>query len=87
MLIRKLSAVSTTGTTGRAAAAVSKASPVIHPSLGASGAIYAAVTLSALAFPDSQVAIIFLPWLAVPITYGVGSMVLLDIMGVIRGWQ
>jgi rhomboid-like protein len=58
----------------------------VLPSLGASGAIYAAVTLTALAFPDAQVQPIFLP-ISVSITTGVGALVLADIVGVLRGWQ
>jgi rhomboid-like protein len=59
----------------------------IAPSLGASGAIYAAVTASALAFPDANVSLIFLPFVSLPIGAGVGGMVALDIIGIIRGWR
>ncbi|KIK90515.1 hypothetical protein PAXRUDRAFT_831635 [Paxillus rubicundulus Ve08.2h10] len=59
----------------------------ILPSLGASGAIYAAVTVSALAFPDAQVQLIFMPFFPISITAGVGGLVLLDIVGIIRGWK
>ncbi|KAF8127362.1 hypothetical protein EV363DRAFT_1515011, partial [Boletus edulis] len=58
----------------------------ILPSLGASGAIYAAVTLTALAFPDAQVQPIFIP-ISMSITTGVGALVLADIVGVLRGWK
>ena len=58
----------------------------ILPSLGASGAIYAAVTLTALAFPDAQVQPFFLP-IGISITTGVGALVLADMVGVLRGWQ
>ena len=58
----------------------------VLPSLGASGAIYAAVTLTALAFPDAQVQPIFVP-ISVSISTGVGAMVLADILGVLRGWK
>lgn len=58
----------------------------ILPSLGASGAIYAAVTLTALAFPDAQVQPIFVP-ISISITTGVGAMVLADIVGALRGWK
>lgn len=58
----------------------------IKPSLGSSGAIYAMVTMSALAFPDAQLMFMFLP-IHVPITVGVGGMVALDMFGIIRGWQ
>ncbi|KAJ7504403.1 hypothetical protein B0H11DRAFT_1710157, partial [Mycena galericulata] len=60
--------------------------PDIGGSLGASGAIYAAVTLSALANPNAKVSPVFLP-LPIPIQYGVGGMVMLDIIGLLRGWR
>jgi rhomboid-like protein len=59
----------------------------ILPSLGASGAIYAAVTVSALAFPDAQVSLIFPPFISLPIQAGVGGLVMLDMIGIIRGWR
>lgn len=58
----------------------------ILPSLGASGAIYATVTLTALAFPDAQVFLLFPP-IPLPITWGVGGMVALDVIGILRGWR
>ncbi|RDB15879.1 Presenilins-associated rhomboid-like protein, mitochondrial [Hypsizygus marmoreus] len=61
--------------------------PDILPSLGASGAIYGAVTLTALAFPESQVALFIPPSYPVSIQYGVGGLVLLDVIGVMRGWR
>ncbi|QRV74115.1 rhomboid family protein [Ceratobasidium sp. AG-Ba] len=63
------------------------AAMTIAPSLGASGAIYATVTASALAFPDANVSLIFLPFVSVPIGAGVGAMVCLDVLGIIRGWR
>nr|KIR88572.1 rhomboid-like protein [Cryptococcus tetragattii IND107] len=59
----------------------------ILPSLGASGAIYAALTLTACSFPDSSVGIIFIPFLSIPIGWGVGGMVAMDLLGLIRGWR
>ena len=59
----------------------------ILPSLGASGAIYALVTMTALAYPDAQVFLLFPPGLPLPITWGVGGMVALDVVGVLRGWK
>lgn len=59
----------------------------ILPSLGASGAVYAAVTLSALAFPDAEVRLLFPPFFPIPIIQGVGGLVLLDVVGAIRGWK
>ncbi|KAL5513208.1 hypothetical protein ACEPAH_3606 [Sanghuangporus vaninii] len=58
----------------------------ILPSLGASGAIYATVTMTALAYPDAQVFLLFPP-IPLPITWGVGGLVLMDVIGVIKGWR
>lgn len=43
--------------------------------------------MSALAFPDAQVYLLFLPGVPLPITAGVGGMVCLDVLGIIRGWR
>ncbi|ODO05509.1 hypothetical protein I350_04560 [Cryptococcus amylolentus CBS 6273] len=59
----------------------------ILPSLGASGAIYAALTMTACAFPDSAVGIIFIPFVTIPIGWGVAGMVAVDMIGLIRGWR
>lgn len=69
-----------------AASRASRAAEIL-PSLGASGAIYAAVTLTALAFPDAVVSLIFPPTWPIPIQLGVGALVLVDVLGVIRGWR
>jgi len=70
-----------------AAESASGSSQRILPSLGASGAIYAAVTLTALAFPETEVSLIFPPTPPIPVQYGVGGLVLLDIVGALRGWR
>ncbi|KAH9479680.1 Presenilins-associated rhomboid-like protein, mitochondrial [Psilocybe cubensis] len=59
----------------------------ILPSLGASGAVYAAVTMTALAFPDSQIALFIPPSYPINIQYGVGGLMLLDVIGIARGWR
>jgi rhomboid-like protein len=59
----------------------------INPSLGASGAVYACVTMVALAYPDSDVSIIFLPIISIPMPVGVLGMVAVDIIGILRGWR
>ena len=59
----------------------------ILPSLGASGAIYAAVTLTAFAFPETEISLIFPPTNPIPIQWGVGGLVLLDVLGALRGWR
>jgi rhomboid-like protein len=64
----------------------SGAPPFIRGSLGASGAIYACVTLTAMAYPDLKISLLFLPW-GVPIRLGVGAMMTLDLVGIIRGWR
>lgn len=61
--------------------------PEILPSLGASGAIYAAVTMTALAFPDSQIALFIPPSYPINIQWGVGGLVALDMIGILRGWR
>ncbi|KAJ2930532.1 hypothetical protein H1R20_g6565, partial [Candolleomyces eurysporus] len=71
----------------QAAAAVNKAVPTILPSLGASGAIYAALTVTALAFPDSQVALFIPPSYPINIQYAVSGLVCLDAIGILRGWR
>ncbi|KAH9987133.1 hypothetical protein BJV74DRAFT_774361 [Russula compacta] len=61
--------------------------PTILPSLGASGAIYGTVIISTLAFPEAEVSLVFPPTPSFPIQYGVGGMVLLDCIGILRGWR
>lgn len=56
-------------------------------SLGSSGAVYSALVMSAFAFPDAQLAIIFLPWVSVPIGMGVVGVVAMDVVGILRGWR
>jgi len=76
--------------TAAAAAAGSSASTVkeaILPSLGISGAIYSTVIITALAYPQSEVALIFPPTPPIPIQWGVGALVALDVVGVLRGWR
>ncbi len=58
-----------------------------HASLGSSGAIYAGLVMSSLAFPQASVGLIFLPFVSFPIGAGVGAMVALDVVGIIRGWK
>lgn len=44
-------------------------------SLGSSGAIYAAFVLSACAYPQASISILFLPFTAIPIQYGMAGYV------------
>jgi len=64
-----------------------KTIPDILPSLGSSGAIYATVTVTALAFPDSQIALFIPPSYPINIQWGVGGLVALDMIGILRGWR
>lgn len=57
------------------------------PSLGSSGAVYSAFVMSALAYPDARISLIFLPMFTLPIGTGVGCMVAADMLGVLRGWK
>lgn len=59
----------------------------ILPSLGASGAIYSAVVVTALAYPHSEIALLFPPTPPIPIQWGVGALIALDCVGVVRGWR
>ncbi|KIM88094.1 hypothetical protein PILCRDRAFT_813998 [Piloderma croceum F 1598] len=76
-----------------AAKSASKSSSLIRPvmdilpSLGASGAIYAAASLTALGFPDSEFGLLFLPTYGIPSQWGMGGIVLMDIIGIMRGWR
>lgn len=67
--------------------ATAREAPTILPSLGASGAIYAAVTYTALAFPETSISLLFPPTPPIPIQMGVGGFVLIDIIGALRGWR
>ena len=70
-----------------AATDAATAAPTILPSLGASGAIYSTIVMSALAFPDAEVALVFPPTPSFPIEYGACGLVLLDCIGILRGWR
>lgn len=85
-MIQKLSS-SLSSVAKRPATDAAAATPTIIPSLGASGAIYGTVIISTLAFPDAEVSLVFPPTPSFPIQYGVGGLVLLDCIGVLRGWR
>ena len=61
--------------------------PPILPSLGASGAIYAAATMTACAFPESQLALFIPPSYPINIQYGIGGLMMIDAIGIMRGWR
>jgi rhomboid-like protein len=88
-MIRRISSSlsSFSRTNARSTTDAAAATPTILPSLGASGAIYGTVIISALAFPQAEVSLVFPPTPPFPIQYGVGGLVLLDCIGVLRGWR
>ncbi|TIC20636.1 hypothetical protein E3Q13_00386 [Wallemia mellicola] len=59
----------------------------LMPSLGASGAVYSTLVMSAYSNPDIKVNLIFFPWFGFPISTGVLAMVGFDIFGLLRGWK
>lgn len=63
------------------------ANQAVLPSLGASGAIYATLTMTALAFPDASISLIFVPWVPIPIGAGMVGMIAVDLLGMVRGWK
>jgi rhomboid-like protein len=67
--------------------ALSKARRAIRPSLGASGAVYGTVVVTALAMPDTPIQLLFMPFLAAPIRWGAAGLVAMDTVGIIRGWR
>lgn len=79
-------AVAASSASAAQAAVVSKIPPIL-PSLGASGAVYAAATMTALAFPESQVALFIPPTYPINIQYGIGGLMLMDVIGILRGWR
>ncbi|KAI0083753.1 hypothetical protein BDY19DRAFT_975842 [Irpex rosettiformis] len=68
-------------------AASRKVASVIRPSLGISGAVYAGMVLTALAYPQAVANLVFLPIFPIPIQWAVGACVAFDIYGLIRGLQ
>ncbi len=88
-VMQKLSSSLSSAAKSSARSGADAAAPTstILPSLGASGAIYSTVILSALAFPEAEVSLVFPPTPSFPIQYAVGGFVLLDCIGVLRGWK
>jgi rhomboid-like protein len=79
-------AAASSSTAVKSAAAVSKIPPIL-PSLGASGAVYAAATMTALAFPTAQIALLIPPSYPIDIQYGIGAVMMFDVIGIMRGWR
>jgi rhomboid-like protein len=67
--------------------ALSRVRNAFRPSLGASGAVYSTLILTALAVPDTAVQLLFLPFLTLPIKLGAAGLVTMDTVGIIRGWR
>ena len=57
------------------------------PSLGASGAVYSCLVITALAFPNAEVALFFPPGFSMNIQTGVAGAILFDLTGIILGWS
>ncbi|KAF2436216.1 hypothetical protein EJ08DRAFT_579224 [Tothia fuscella] len=58
-----------------------------RPGLGASGAVYSMLVVSAMAYPKMAVSLIFLPMVPISIGYAVPGMCLVDAVGILRGWH
>ena len=76
----------TTRSSARAAMESGKI-PTILPSLGASGAIYSTMSLTALAYPKSSVYLIFFPFVPIKIGYAMSGVFAFEIIGILRGWR
>jgi membrane associated rhomboid family serine protease len=90
MMVRRLSTTVMAAPTVKPAEMIAQQTSrktTILPSLGISGAVYGAVTLTTLAFPDTEVSLMIPPTYPIPIQYGVGALVTMDIIGVLRGWR
>lgn len=66
---------------------VAKSTVGRQASLGSSGAVYAALVMSACAFPDAKLGIILLPFVTFPIGVGVAGLVALDVAGIVLRWR
>ncbi|CCL98567.1 uncharacterized protein FIBRA_00567 [Fibroporia radiculosa] len=71
----------------RASPNTTEAAAKIPVSLGASGAVYATLTFVALAYPDTDLATKIPPTFPIPIQWGLCSLLVLDVMGIWRGWR
>src|SRR4051812_46834727 len=83
VLLPRMIANVTKGATEKIAPAVA---PIL-PSIGASGAIWASLMLTSLAWPHTTVTLVFLPFVPISIGTGVFGLVALDVVGLIRGWR
>ncbi|KAI0946945.1 hypothetical protein AcV7_009521 [Taiwanofungus camphoratus] len=67
--------------------AAKEQSLTIPPSLGSSGAVYSTLVVVAMAYPDTELALKIPPAFPIPIQYGVGTLLAVDILGALRGWR
>ncbi|KAJ6607477.1 hypothetical protein B0H10DRAFT_2071460 [Mycena sp. CBHHK59/15] len=65
----------------------SRSNNPLTPRVCGTGALYALMTLTALGFPSAEIALFYPPNYSVPVQWTVGSLVLLDIVGIWRGWK
>ncbi|KAF8517891.1 hypothetical protein BU17DRAFT_91319 [Hysterangium stoloniferum] len=61
--------------------------PPILPSLGASGAIWGCVSLTALACPEARASLIFPSSISFSLPTGAACFLALDVLGILRGWR
>jgi len=96
LVSRLLSSTSSSSSAASAASAATQSTivngakeitSVIRPSLGASGAIYATFALTAMAYPDAQVSLIFPPTPPIAIQHGFFGLMAVDVLGILRGWR
>ncbi|TFY63405.1 hypothetical protein EVJ58_g3270 [Rhodofomes roseus] len=59
----------------------------VPPGFGASGVVYATLAFAALAYPDTVLAMQIPPTFPLPIQYAVGSLLVLDVIGIWRAWR
>ncbi|KAH9942024.1 hypothetical protein B0H21DRAFT_811274 [Amylocystis lapponica] len=91
-LVSRLSASAraTTSVTASSTAASTSAaatSAAVRSSQGVTGAVYAAFTLTALAYPDTELAMAIPPTFPIPIQGALGAALAVDVLGIWRGWR
>ena len=65
---------------------LSKTTRVILPALGASGAVYACLGLTAMAFPTGEVSLLFLPF-TMHVSTAFMGLVAFDAIGAVTAWR
>ncbi|XP_031549256.1 presenilins-associated rhomboid-like protein, mitochondrial [Actinia tenebrosa] len=59
----------------------------IRPSLGASGALFAVLSYVCISLPDTELALVFLPWFTFSAGKALMGVVALDVAGLLFRWQ